>query len=92
MARPTATVAKRIHTEAWLREAPYVRGEVRWAWQVLTDAARGLSAVHEAGIGHRDLKPANVLLSERWPIHRADGARALRPRLMKEPRRVRGGR
>jgi hypothetical protein len=41
---------------------------LRWARQ----AARGLSAVHEAGYGHRDIKPKNLLLTDPWEIRIAD--------------------
>jgi len=31
---------------------------------VIRDVARGLRAIHEAGLVHRDIKPANILLAE----------------------------
>ncbi|MBI4612239.1 MAG: Hsp70 family protein [Planctomycetes bacterium] len=36
-----------------------------WAVQVLTETARGLAAVHAAGVLHGDLKPSNILISRR---------------------------
>ncbi len=44
-----------------LREGPR---EVPWALAVAAEVARGLEAVHAAGILHRDIKPANVILHE----------------------------
>lgn len=32
----------------------------------VADAARGVHALHEAGIAHRDIKPANILLTGAW--------------------------
>jgi tRNA A-37 threonylcarbamoyl transferase component Bud32 len=38
-------------------------GEPVWALDVLAQVARGLRAIHEAGVIHRDIKPSNVILS-----------------------------
>jgi hypothetical protein len=37
-------------------------GDVRWALDVLRQAAEALAAMHARGIVHRDLKPSNILL------------------------------
>ncbi len=46
--------------EPWLSD-PAHRSE---AWEALRQTARGLAAIHRAGLVHRDLKPSNVLLKQ----------------------------
>ena len=45
---------------------------VEGALRLLRDAARGLIAVHAAGLLHRDLKPANILIDEHGAAKIAD--------------------
>lgn len=62
------------HGRAWIA-MEYVRGEDLRAWlrtprswqsvlRVFLEAARGLAAIHAAGLVHCDFKPANVMLDE----------------------------
>ena len=45
---------------AWRRQQPRRTGEIT---RVMAGAARGLAALHAAGIVHRDVKPLNILVS-----------------------------
>ncbi|MGH1343085.1 MAG: protein kinase domain-containing protein [Nannocystales bacterium] len=62
--------------DAWLAD-----GDPTWqrVVEVFLDAARGLHAVHEAGVIHRDFKPGNVLLSDDGRVLVADFGLARRP-------------
>ncbi|GER45930.1 protein kinase superfamily protein [Striga asiatica] len=40
--------------------------------EIALRVARGLRALHEAGVAHRDIKPANILFDEAWGARLAD--------------------
>ena len=53
----------------WLRRSPRAPAELRGAF---LQAARGLQAIHEAGLVHRDVKPENILVGRDGRVRVAD--------------------
>jgi serine/threonine protein kinase len=53
----------------WLRRSPRTAAEIRGAF---LQAARGLQAIHEAGLVHRDVKPENILVGRDGRVRVAD--------------------
>jgi len=54
---------------SWLDRAPRSPGEIR---SMFLQAARGLQAIHEAGLIHRDIKPENLLVGRDGRLRVAD--------------------
>ncbi|MEC3917821.1 serine/threonine-protein kinase [Nocardia sp. CDC160] len=48
-----------------LRRGPTERLSIERVLRIVTEAAKGLDAIHGAGLLHRDVKPANILVEER---------------------------
>ena len=53
----------------WLDRAPRTAGEIRG---MFLQAARGLQAIHDAGLIHRDVKPENLLVGRDGRLRVAD--------------------
>jgi hypothetical protein len=53
----------------WLHRIPRTPSEIRG---VFLQAARGLQAIHEAGLVHRDVKPENILVGRDGRVRVAD--------------------
>lgn len=58
-------------------DGPYSVSE---ACRIVSEACKGLSAAHRAGLIHRDIKPANLLLAEDRTVKVADFGLAKRPK------------
>jgi tetratricopeptide (TPR) repeat protein len=54
---------------AWLEDAPRTWKQIL---DVYLQAARGLSAAHDAGLVHRDFKPANVMVARNGAVRVTD--------------------
>ena len=69
-----ANLAEMLHADAWRPGWPMIH-------RIMLELAKGLAAVHAAGILHRDIKPANVLSGLAFSLSEASIQPSIGPHL-----------